>query len=217
MNTLSLVLADDHYVVRQGLRSLLEKDPFCEVIGEAGDGVETLRKVTALRPEMLILDLMMPLMNGIEVLKRIKRASLPTQVVVLSMYNTAAYAAEALKQGALGYVLKDALGPDLLNALREVRAGRRYLSPPLSESTVEFYLEKTASTGIDPGETLTAREREILRLVGEGLKSKEIAARLLISLRTVETHRSNIMRKLAITSQAGLVRCALERDLSPLT
>jgi two-component system response regulator NreC len=212
MNDISIALADDHNVVRQGLRSLLEKEPCFRIVGEASDGSAVLQLVKKHNPDVLILDLMMPIMNGIEATKKITQASPETRVLILSMYNNEAYVAEAFKAGAQGYVLKDVIGPELVKAVRDVSEGRRYLSPPLSEHAIEWYVSKTAATGIDLYETLTDREREILYLVGEGLKSSEIAEQLTIKPRTVETHRSNIMRKLAMTNQAALIRCALQRQ-----
>lgn len=212
MHEISIVLADDHHVVRQGLRSLLEKEPEFRVVGEAANGVEALHLVKRLEPDVLILDLMMPVMNGIEAAKKIALASPGTRMLIFSMYGNEACVAEALRAGAQGYVLKDVIGPELARAVRKVYAGQRYLSPPLSDPEVGCSANKIAANAIDLYATLTDREQEVLRRVVEGLKSQAIAHELSIRPRTVETHRSNIMRKLGMANQASLIRYALQRQ-----
>ncbi len=208
-----IVLADDHAVVRLGLRALLEAEPDFELVGEAADGLQVAPLVERLHPDVLLLDLMLPGLSGLEVIQRIGRGLPETRVVVLSLYANEAYVVEALRHGALGYVLKGSPATDLVHAVREVAAGRRYLSPPLSEHAVESYALRANTAALDPYETLTAREREVLHLAAEGHTSGEIAKRLFISPRTVETHRSNLMRKLGLLSQTDLVRFALRRGL----
>ncbi|HVF92045.1 MAG TPA: response regulator transcription factor [Blastocatellia bacterium] len=212
----SIVLADDHHVVRQGLRALLEAESDFKVIGEAGDGLEALQMVEQLKPNVLVLDLMMPGLNGLEVTRQIIKHSSHTRVVILSMYANEAYVLEALGNGASAYVVKDSSSADLVLAVREVALGRRYLSPPLSDRAIEVYQEKAKAATLDKYETLTSREREVLQLTAEGHTSAEIADRLGISSRTAETHRSNLMHKLDMHTPADLIRYALRRGIIPL-
>ncbi len=216
MNTLTIVLADDHNVVRQGLRALLEAETDFNVVGEACDGLEALQLVEQLRPNVLVLDVMMPGLNGLEVSRQLNKLSPQTHIVVLSMYSNEAYVLEALGNGASAYVLKDSSSADLVHAVREVAAGRRYLSPPLSDRAIEAYQEKARAVVLDKYETLTTREREVLQLSAEGHTSTEIAARLGISSRTAETHRSNLMHKLGLHTHADLIRYALRRGIIPM-
>ena len=209
----TIVLADDHHIVRQGLRALLEVETDLQVIGEAGDGLEAVRNVETLNPSVLVLDLMMPGLNGLDVLKQIKRRAPQTHIVILSMYANEAYVVEAFSNGASGYVLKDSSSADLVQAVREAAAGRNYLSPPLSDRAIEAYQEKAKDATLDRYETLTSREREVLHLAAEGRTNHEIATRLGISSRTAETHRSNLMHKLDLHTQADLIRFALRRGI----
>ncbi len=209
----TILLVDDHIVVRQGLRALLEGQPDLHVIGEAGDGNEAIRLVEQLKPQLVILDLMMPGLNGLEVTRQIHER---TRVIVLSMHANQAYVMEALRNGACGYVLKDASSTELIQAVRAVSEGRRYLSAPFSENAIQAYLEKAASAPTDPYDTLTNREREVLHLVAEGFSSAEIAEKLTISVRTVEIHRSNLMHKLDLRSQVDLIRYALRKGILPM-
>jgi DNA-binding NarL/FixJ family response regulator len=180
-----------------------------------GDGLQVTEVVERLQPDVLVLDLMMPGLDGLEVTRRICQRIPHTQVVILSMHANESYVLEALRHGAVGYVLKEASAADLVHAVREVIAGRRYLSPPLSERAIEAYVEKARATTLDRYDTLTAREREVLHLAAEGSSNAAIAARLGISSRTVETHRANLMRKLELRSQADLLRYALHRRIIP--
>lgn len=212
----NIILADDHHIVRQGLRHLLEAEAdFC-IVGEAADGLETVEMVEQLQPDILVLDLMMPGLGGLDVTRQVKQRVPDTSVIILSMYSTEAYVMEALKNGASGYVLKKSTGDDLVRAVREVTAGRRYLSPPLSELAIEAYVKKANQPEQDAYELLTDREREVFHLVAEGHTSSEIAARLSISSRTVEMHRSNLMRKLDLDNQTELIRYAIRRGILPL-
>ncbi len=211
-----ILLADDHHLVRQGLRALLEGEPHFRLVGEAGDGIEAVRLVERLRPDVLITDVMMPGLSGLEVTRQVTRGATKTRVVILSMHNNDAYIFEAFRNGASAYVLKDSQTSDLIKAVREVAAGRRYLSPPLSERALELYTKKLASVVRDSYETLTTREREVLQMVAEGRTSAEIANRLFISPRTAEGHRANLMRKLALQNHTDLVRFALKRGILPL-
>jgi DNA-binding NarL/FixJ family response regulator len=214
--TISIVLADDHPVVRRGLQTLLEAEPDFSIVGETGDGLETVRLAERLQPDVLILDLMMPGLSGLEALRIVRRRSPRTRVVVLSMHNNNAFVATALKDGATGYVLKGCEEENLVRAVREAAAGRRFLSPPVTERAIDAYIEQARAAQLDPHETLSAREREVLQLAAEGKTGAEIAARLHISQRTVENHRANLMRKLGLKNQSELVRYALRRGLIPL-
>lgn len=209
----TVLLADDHAIVRHGLRALLEAEPELKLVGEAADGLSALRLVEQLRPDILIVDLMMPGLSGLEVTRQARRCSPQTRIIVLSMHANEAYVLEALRYGALGYVLKGSQVTDLVQATREVAAGRRYLSPPLSERAIEVYVQKAEATVLDGYEVLTTRERQVLHLAAEGRTNAEIAARLFISPRTAETHRANLMRKLGLQNHTELIRYAIRRGL----
>lgn len=212
----TIVVADDHQVVREGLRALLEAEKDFNVVGEAGDGLQAISRVETLSPSVLLLDLMMPGLNGLDVVRQVRKVAPRTQVVILSMYADEAYVLEALSHGAAGYVLKDSSSDDLIHAVREAAAGRRYLSPPLSDRAIAAYQEKAKAAVFDRYETLTARERAVLHLAAEGHTNAEVAARLGISARTAETHRSNLMHKLDLHTQVDLLRYALKRGIVPM-
>jgi DNA-binding NarL/FixJ family response regulator len=213
---ITIVLADDHHVVRQGLRALLQAEPDFSIVGEAADGREALTLIEGLKPKVLIVDVMMPGLNGLEVTRQVHQLSAKTRVVVLSMYANEAYVMEALRNGASAYVLKESKAWDLLHAVREVAAGRHYLSPPLSQRAVEHYVQRAKETSLDLYDTLTTREKEVLQLVAEGHTNAEIAAKLFISPRTAETHRAHLMSKLSLHSQTDLIRYALKRGILPM-
>lgn len=212
----NILLADDHNIVRQGLRALLQSEPHFRLVGEASDGIEAVRLAERLKPDVLITDVMMPGLNGLEVARQVSRSLPNTRIIILSMYTNDAYVIEAFKNGANGYVLKDSEASDLIQAVKEVISGNRYLSPPLSERALELYMQKLESAPSDPYELLTTREREVLQLVAEGKTSAEIANRLFISPRTAEGHRANLMRKLGLQTNADLIRFALKRGILPL-
>jgi len=212
----TIVLADDHRIVRQGLRALLTAEENFKVIGEADDGREALDVVRRLNPDVLVLDLMMPGLNGLEVARQLHRQTPKVGVVVLSMYDDEGFVLEALANGVSAYVLKDSNSSDLVQAVHEVAAGRRYLSPPLSDRAIETYLQMAKTGAMDKHETLTTREREVLQLSAEGHTNSEIAARLGISTRTAETHRSRLMHKLGLHTQSDLIRYALKRGIIPM-
>ena len=209
----SIVLADDHHVVRQALRLLLAAEPDLQVVGEAGDGLEVARLVERLKPDVLVVDLMMPGLNGLEVTRQVRERCPDTRIVVLSMHANEAYVLEALRNGATGFILKDASAAEFLTGVRAVAAGRRYLSPPLSDRALDAYAQMAAASVQDPYELLTPREREVLHLEAEGLSTNEIAERLTISPRTAETHRENFMRKLGLHNRAELIRYAMKRGV----
>lgn len=210
----TIVLGDDHNIVLTGLRALLEAQPGFEVIGEAADGLKVTSLAERLKPDVLVVDLMMPGLGGFDVTRRVTKKLPETRVVILSMYSSEAHVVEAMRSGASAYVLKDASTEDLVTAIREAAAGRRFLSAPYSNDLIESYLKRTG--GVDPYETLTPREREVLHLVAEGLTSGEIALRLYISPRTAESHRANLMRKLGLRSRTDLVKFAFQRGIVAL-
>jgi two-component system, NarL family, response regulator NreC len=209
----TILLADDHTIVRQGLRFLLEARTEFQVVGEAADGLEAVQLVEQLQPDVLIADIMMPRMNGLEVARQVKTIHPHTRVIILSMYDSEAYVAEALQAGVSAFVLKKSTSSDLVQAVHQVLAGERYFSPPLDETAILAFIERSRETPLDPYETLTPREREILHLTAEGLKSVEIAERLSISPRTVEMHRANFMHKLHLKTHTELVRFAVQRGI----
>jgi len=211
--SISVLLADDHLVVLRGLRALLEAEPGIRVVGEVTDGSRVVGAIEQLQPNVLVLDLMMPGLSGLDVLKLVAARGLSTRIVVLSMHANEAYVVEALRGGALAYVVKDASGSDLIQAVRQAAAGKRFVGAPFSEAQIEAYLERADSSSRDPYDSLTAREREVLLLAAQGRTSREIGLRLDISRRTAETHRANLMRKLGLKGQPDLLRYALRRGL----
>jgi two-component system, NarL family, response regulator NreC len=211
----NIILADDHNIVRKGLQAILSGESDFHIIGEASDGLETVEKVQQLQPDILVLDIMMGGINGLEVTRQLSKKCPKTGIVILSMHSNEAYVLEALRSGARAYILKDNTTEDLVRAIREVAAGRRYLSAPLSERAIEAYTQKTETSSQDPYDQLTTREREILQLASQGWSNTEIAERLFISPRTVETHRANLMHKLGIRSNAELLQFAMVRGIIP--
>ena len=205
---LRIILADDHLIVRQGLRSVLEQEAYT-VLGEAGDGREALRLAQELRPDVAVLDLAMPLLNGLDAAREIRRVSPQTKTILLTMHTEDPYVMEALRAGVKGYVLKTQAAQDLVQAIKEVSRGAMYLSPGISRTVVEAYLAKSEL----PPDPLTSREREVLQLIAEGKTTKEVAVILGVSVKTAESHRTRIMGKLEIHETASLVRYAIRRGL----
>ncbi len=212
---LSLVVADDHRMVRQGLCALLQLEQDFQLAGEAADGVEALRLVERLRPDVLVLDLMMPGLGGLEVARQTARRSPRTRTVVVSIHKEEAYVTAALRAGAVGYVLKDCGVDDLFRAVREAAAGRRFLCPCIVEPTLRIRVRHHPEGPADPFDTLTDREREVFQLTAEGHSGGAIAKRLFISARTVESHRANLMRKLGLRNHKELIRYAACRGMLP--
>jgi DNA-binding NarL/FixJ family response regulator len=211
-----ILLADDHRWVRQGFRLLLESEPGFRLVGESEDGLDAVRQVAALEPDVLVLDLMMPgSINGLEVTRQVRQRSPDTRVVILSMHAEVPYISEALRNGASAYVLKQSNVGELVRAVREAMAGHRYLSPPISEAAIEAYERMAGDGNLDLYETLTTREREVFHLAVQGLNNPDIAERLFLSRRTVESHRANFMRKLGVRNQSQLVQYAVRRDFLP--
>ncbi len=212
----TILLADDHHIVRQGLRVLLNAEQDFTIVGEAKNGLEVVNLVQRLKPDVLIMDLMMPGINGLEVTRQVKQRFPGTRIVILSMHANEGYVLEALRSGASAYVLKDSSAADLVHAVRDVTTGRRYLSPLLSERAMEAYVNKATDSVLDPYDTLTTREREVLHLSAQGNTSTEIGVKLSISPRTAEIHRANLMRKLGLQTQTDLIRYAIRRGVIPL-
>jgi DNA-binding NarL/FixJ family response regulator len=209
-----ILLVDDHPMVRGGLRAALGAETDWSIVGEAADGTLGLELVAQLRPDVLVLDLQMPGRSGLDVLREVRRIAPATHVILFTMHAEDAYVREALAAGAAGYVLKDADAAELIHAIRVTLQGGRYLSPMLAERTITAYLHQEAPTHrVDWSDMLTMRERQVLILAAQGLNNSEIGERLAISPRTAETHRTNLVRKLGLKSQADLVRFARERNL----
>lgn len=205
---LRVVLADDHVLVRQSLKSLLEREGI-QVLGEASDGQELARLAPSLGADAAVVDISMPLMNGVEAARELRKSSPKTKMILLTRHDEDQYVTEALRAGVKGYVLKSQAANDLVHAIRQVCRGGFYLSPSISQTVVEAYLSKTEM----PADPLTGRERQVLQLIGEGKSTKDIGCLLGVSAKTAETHRARLMRKLDIHETASLVRYAIRRGL----
>lgn len=212
MNSIRVVLADDHALVRAGIRELLQKIPGVEVVGEAGDGHEALALVKSRHPSLVLLDIAMKGLMGLEVAERISREFPSVKVIILSMHSNAEYVRRALRTRASGYILKDAATVELELAVKAVASGQVYLSPSVSRGIIDKYLDQAEGPPDALGQ-LTPRQREILQLVAEGRNTKEIAFTLGVSIKTVETHRTQLMGRLGIHDVAGLVRYAIRVGL----
>jgi DNA-binding NarL/FixJ family response regulator len=209
----TIVLADDHQIVLQGLRALLESEPDFSIVGDTADGLEVVPLVEDVQPDVLLLDLMMPGMNGLDIIPPVARRSPRTRIVILSVHANEAYVVEAFRKGAVGYVLKDSGIDDLVNAVREVVAGRLYLCRQLWDRAITSYVANSDSGRWEGYELLTERERQVFHLAAEGHNNRSIAARLSISPRTAETHRTNLMRKLGLHRQVDLIDFAAKQQL----
>jgi two-component system response regulator NreC len=213
MAALRILLADDHTVVRQGLRKVLEERPEWQVVAEAGDGRDAVRLAEQHKPDVAVVDVAMPLLNGIEATRQITRRAPQTKVLVLSMYSDEAYVTQMLKAGATGYLLKDSADVDLLQAVQAVSQGKSFFSPAVARLMSDDYARQRGENAVDRYESLSEREREIFQLVAEGKTNKEMAALLFISPSTVETHRARIMEKLDLHSAAEIVLYAVRRGV----
>lgn len=212
MSSIRVILADDHALVRAGIRSLLERLPDVKVVGEIGNGYDAVRLAGELRPDVVLMDIGMPELNGLEALQRIKREHREIQVIVLSIFSNEESVAHALRMGASGYLLKGSVPSELEVALKAVMRGESYLSPGVSTKVVQKYLERVGE-GAGLSDLLTARQREVLQLVGEGKTTKEIARLLDLSVKTVERHRADLMDRLDAHDVAGLVRYAVKMKI----
>ncbi len=214
--TVTILLVDDHPMIRQGLRNLLHGQTDIKVTDEAADGLEALRKIELCKPDILLIDIMMPNLNGLEVIRQVPKLSPATRVVVFSMQGAEPYVVEVLKAGAMGYILKDAGPAEILTAIQSVLQGERYLSPALSERLEAAGGYSKAADEMDLYQSLTLREREIFQMAAKGKTSTEIGEILSISPRTVEIHRSRILKKLGLRNQSELIRYAIKRGILPM-
>jgi DNA-binding NarL/FixJ family response regulator len=208
----TIVLADDHRIVREGIRKLLETREDFQVVGEASDGEEAVQMVLEKKPDVAVMDIWMPRLSGIDATRRIGKRGLATKVLVLSMHESRTYVEEVLRAGAAGYIVKNAASQDLLNAIDAVCSGASYLSPTITQQVVDA-IARPGDAVPSGAAALTDREREVLQLIAEGMSSKEIANMLGVSLKTVDSHRSNLMEKLDIHKVSGLVRFAIRAGL----
>jgi two-component system, NarL family, response regulator NreC len=206
--TIRVVLADDHVLVRQSLKSLLEREGF-HVVGEASDGQEAIRRVESLHPDIAVMDLSMPTLNGVDAARELSRSSPKTKSILLTQHNEDQYVSEALGAGVKGYVLKSQAAGDLVQAIRQISRGEAYLSPGVSGAVMEAFRSESER----PRDPLTARERQVLQLIAEGKSTKDIASLLGISTKTAESHRTRLMQKLDIHETASLVRYAVRRGI----
>jgi len=211
---ISVLLADDHAVVRDGLRALLEAQTDIEVVGDAANGREVLRLAQQLHPDVVVMDIAMPELNGVEATQQMHDAYPSTQVLILSMHSTTEHIFRALQAGARGYLLKDSAGAEVADAVRVVHAGRRYLSQKIAATVIDDYIAERHRAS--PLESLSSRERQILQLVAEGKSSAEIAAILFLSPKTVDTYRSRLMHKLDIGDLPSLVKFAIQHGVIQL-
>jgi DNA-binding NarL/FixJ family response regulator len=208
-----IVLVDDHSLVRQGFRRILEDEPDLTVVGEAGSGLDAIEVVKALQPDVVVMDMAMPEMNGLHAAREILKQRPSTRILILSMYADEQYVRNALDAGAHGYILKGALETDMIRAVHAVAAGQQYLSPELAGVLIRALQSKTGMTEDDPYERLTQREKQVLQLIATGKSNKEIAVLLDLSVNTVAVHRANLMNTLQIHKAAELVLYAVKRGL----
>jgi DNA-binding NarL/FixJ family response regulator len=213
MNKIRILLADDHTLVRDGIRSLLEDTPDMVVVGVAEDGHTAVKMACQLEPDVVLMDIAMPLLNGLEATRQIKQQCPRVKVLILSMHENEEYIRQALARGAMGYILKDAAAHDLLDAIHAVQRGEAVLSPAITRLVIEDYLRWGDLEGQQTADGLSAREREVLQLIAEGYTSKQIAEILSISVKTVQAHRTNLMSKLDLHDRAELIKYAIQKKI----
>lgn len=214
--SIRVVLADDHRIIREGIRNLLDREKDIDVIGEASDGHEVIQKNRELEPDVLVMDITMPNLNGIDATRKIIKQNPETRIIALSMHSDHHFVAEMLQAGATAYLLKDCVYDELVQAIQLVHQGKTYLSPEVASLLVKDYRSQVQQTTTPKGDTLSPREREVLQLMAEGNSTKEIAEKLFLSVKTIEAHRSQIMRKLDIHNIAELTKYAIREGLTSL-
>jgi two-component system response regulator NreC len=212
MDKITVVIADDHRLVRDGLKTILDTSNDISVVGEASNGLEVLKKVAALKPDVLLLDISMPQLSGMEAARRIRKEHPSTKILILTMHDEEEYSLKMVRMGVSGYLVKDSTALEVMEAIRSVHSGKAFFSPQIAKILAESYREAVTEQK-DPYERLNDREREILQLIAEGHTNKKIADILCISPKTVDNHRTNLMRKLDIHSTAALVRWATKRGI----
>jgi len=216
MNKIKILIADDHKILRQGIRSLLASEEDFEVVAESSDGQETVKETLKHKPDVVLMDIAMPNLNGFEATRQIRKKFPEVKVLVLSMYRDDEYVLQALQAGVSGYVLKDVAVEELITAIRAVHNNQYFLSPSISRTVIDASLGKIERADKEPFDLLTPREREVVQLIAEGYTNKQIAVKLFISVKTVDAHRSHIMDKLDIHDVATLVKYAVRRGLTDL-
>jgi DNA-binding NarL/FixJ family response regulator len=213
MNTIRVLLADDHRILREGIRALIEDQEDMVVVGESEDGLATVKKAAELLPDVVVMDIAMPLLNGLEATRQIHRDFPQVKVLILTMHENEEYIRQVLAAGALGYVLKDAAARDLLGAIRTVNQGEAVLSPAITRLVIEDYLRWGDIRPEDTTDGLTPREREVLQLIAEGYTNKEIAGIMNLSVKTIQSHRTNLMNKLDLHDRGELIKYAIQKKI----
>ncbi|MBL6983829.1 MAG: response regulator transcription factor [Anaerolineales bacterium] len=216
MADIRILLVDDHTILRDGLRSFLEREPGLKVVGEASDGRTAVEITKKLLPDIIVMDVAMPLLNGIEATTKIKQSHPQIKIIILSMYDYENYIRQALAAGAAGYILKDACAAELIDAIHAVKKGESVLSPAITRLVIEDYLRWGEIQPVENNNNLTAREREVLQLIAEGYTNKEISEILVISAKTVQAHRTNLMDKLDLHSKGELIKYAIRKKIIEL-
>lgn len=213
METIRILLADDHTILRNGIRAILEDEPGLVVVGEADDGRMAVSLACQLKPDIIIMDIAMPLLNGLEATRQIKHACPGSKVIILTMHDNEEYIVQMLEAGAMGYILKDAAARELIHAIRLVHRGEAVLSPAITRIVIEDYLRWGMIRPTGDGDELSPREREILQLIAEGYTSKQIAEILVISIKTVQAHRNSLMQKLKLHNRGELIKYAIQKKI----
>jgi two-component system response regulator NreC len=217
MKKIRLLVADDHKIFRQGITKLLEQEPDLQVVGEAADGREAVKKATELKPDLVLMDIAMANLNGLEATKQIKKVLPETKIIMVTMHKNEEYILQSFQAGASGFILKEGAVEELVNAIRSIYQDKSFLSPTISKTLIDAYLRKMETGKTEtPFDLLTDREREVLQLIAEGYTNREVAKALFISVKTVEAHRAHIMQKLNIHDVAKLVKYAIQKGLVDL-